>query len=149
MEWGKVRYRLLVASLRGARLADLCAPGDIDDEDGNLRLGPFASIRKNRFYVDQERSFEADLHAVVDQGASGEADLIVEVKAWEQGVPRSAVERFLAMKEAVSPRLERRTVFLFYSESELAENLAALLRAAGIGIVDPARLAESRTKISP
>jgi hypothetical protein len=135
----KVRYQLLVASLRGAKLADLCAVGDVDEEDGELRLGPFESIRKNRFYVDQERSFEADLHAVSDPGASQSADLIVEVKAWEQGVPRSAVERFIEMKEAVLPQLERRTLFLFYSER--AENLAALLRGAGIGIVAPVRLA--------
>ncbi len=138
----KVRYQLLVASLRGARLADLCAAGDIDAEDGELRLGPFESIRKNRFYVDQERSFEADLHAVSTPDALGSADLIVEVKAWKQGVERCAVERCVEMKEATSPQLERRTVFLFHSESELAENLAALLRGAGIGIVDPTRLAK-------
>ena len=136
----KVRYQLLLAALRGARLADLCAPGNIRTEDGELPVGPFTSIRKNRFYVDHEHSFEADLHAVHDRGAEG-VDLVVEVKAWEQGVPRSAVERFIEMKEAVSPQLERRTVFLFYSESELAESFAALLREAGIGIIDPARLA--------
>ncbi len=170
----KVRYQLLIASLRGARLADLCVLGNLGAEHGKRRLGPFKSIRKNRFYVDHKRSFEADLHAVhdrvaldrvaldrgaldrvaldrgaldrvaLDRGASADVedvDLIVEVKAWERGVPRSAVEHFIEMKEAVASQLEHRTVFLFYSESELAENLAALLREAGIGIVDPARLA--------
>ena len=140
----KVRYQLLVASQRGAVLADLCAPGNVSSEDGQQRLGPFKSIRKNRFYVDHKRSFEADLHAVCDRGAPSDdecVDLIVEVKAWERGVPRSAVEHFIEMKEAVSPQLERRTVYLFYSESELAKNLAALLREAGVGIVDPAPLA--------
>ena len=137
-----VRYQLLLASQRGAVLADLCAPSNISPEDGKRRLGPFRSIRKNRFYVDHKRSFEADLHAVYDQSADGGGvDLIVEVKAWERGVPRSAVEHFIEMKEAVSPQLVRRTVFLFYTESELAQNLAALLREAGIGIVDPERLA--------
>jgi hypothetical protein len=43
------------------------------------------------------------------------------------------------MKETV--HLDQPTVYLFYSESELAEDLAALLREAGVGIVAPARLA--------
>ncbi len=138
----KVRYQLLVASLQGAKLADLRAAGDVSDGDGELRLGPFQSIRKARFYLDQERSFEADLHAVYDRAAGEEGfDLILEVKAWEKGVSRQAVLHFLAMKEALLDQLERRTLFLFYSERELAEELCTLLRDAGIAIVDAARLA--------
>ncbi len=51
-----------------------------------------------------------------------------------------AILRFIEMKEALEDQLERRTVFLFYSESELAEELCTLLRDAGIAIADAARL---------
>ncbi len=39
--------------------------------------------------------------------------LIVEVKAWEKGVSRQEVLRFMQMKEALEDQLERRAVFLF------------------------------------
>jgi len=173
----KVRYQLLVASLRGATLSDICVD-PLSEGLGELPLGPFQSIRKARFYVDQERSFEADLHAIFDRATStgeeaGEEgfDLILEVKAWEKRVPREAVLLFIEMKEALADEPsaghpsaghpsaghpsaghpsaghpsaghpERRTVFLFYSESELGEELSALLREAGIALVDAAELA--------
>ena len=137
----KVRYQLLLASLNGAKLGDLCAPEDIQAGDIELTLGPFRSIRKSRFYVDQEHSYEADLHAANESTDSKSPDLIVEVKAWEQRPPSSAVERFVEMKDAVSPQLDRPTVFLVYSQSGLGESSAAKLREARIAIIDPSRLA--------
>ena len=137
----KVRYQLLLASLNGAKLGDLCAPEDIQAGDIELTLGPFRSIRKSRFYVDQEHSYEADLHAANESTDSKSPDLIVEVKAWEQRPPSSAVERFIEMKDAVSPQLDRPTVFLVYSQSGLGESSAAKLREARIAIIDPSRLA--------
>ncbi len=137
-----VRYQLLVASLQGATMGDICVGPPLPEGVGELRLGPFQSIRKARFYVDQERGFEADLHAVCDPAAGEDGvDLIIEVRAWEKGVSRQAVLRFILMKEALEGQLERRTVFLFYCEGELAEDLCVLLRDAGIAIIDAARLA--------
>jgi len=50
---------LLVASRRGATLA-----GVVRDCEDATPIGPFSRIRKARFYVDQEKSVEVDLHAV-------------------------------------------------------------------------------------
>jgi AAA+ ATPase superfamily predicted ATPase len=138
----KVRYRLLAASLRGATLAD------ITDSEENLRLGPFATIHKARFYLDHERSVEADLHAVHERDDG--TDLVVEVKDWQQGVTRDAVRRFIEVKEALSGHLGREsgsrpTIFLFYSESGLGKKPAAMLSEAGILIVDAAKLATYET----
>jgi hypothetical protein len=66
---------------------------------------------------------------------------MVEVKAWERGVTADVVRRFVKVKEALAGHLERDTVFLFYSESGLGEEPAAMLAEAGILILDPAKLA--------
>ncbi len=133
----RVRYRLLAASLRGATLAN------VTDSADQLSLGPFATIKKARFYLDQERSVEADLHAVHERDDG--TDLIVEVKDWRQKATREVVRRFIEVKEALIGHLERRTVFLFYSESGLSEKPAAALAEAGILIIDAARLARYET----
>ena len=132
----KVRYRLFAASLRGAPLADVVqgAPEDL----GGLPLDPFATIRKARFHIDQERSVEADLHAVSER-ADG-TDLIVEVKDWQRPPTADVVRRFVDVKHLLSGHLERKTLFLFYSESGLGEEPAAVLRRAGILILDAKKL---------
>ena len=130
----RVRYRLLVASLRGATLADV-----VQDSGDATPLGPFAVIRKARIYLDQETSVEVDLHAA--SGDDDGTDLMIEIKDWEREPSPDAVRRFIAVKDALTGHLERRTVFLFYSESGLGKEAAAMLAKAGILILDPERLA--------
>ncbi len=113
-------------------------------ESGLVRQGgagrfDAASIRKARFYLDQETSCEIDLHAACENDDG--TDLMVEVKDWESEPSMDAVRRFVAVKNALSDRLERSTVFLFYSESGLGEDATAALAEAGIPILDPAMLA--------
>ncbi|MCP4590758.1 MAG: hypothetical protein GY842_08435, partial [bacterium] len=130
----RVRYRLLVASMRGATLDDI-----VQDSQDGPPLGPFAVIRKARFYVDQERSVEIDLHAV--HAEVDGTDLMIEVKDWEQEPPLDAVRRFVEVRAGLTDHLERQTVFLFYSESGLGNEAVAILHEAGILILDPEKLA--------
>ncbi|MCP4548017.1 MAG: hypothetical protein GY835_16250 [bacterium] len=55
------------------------------------------------------------------------------------------VRRFIRVKEVLSGRLRRKTVFLFYRESGLGEESAAMLRRAGILILDAKKLARYET----
>jgi hypothetical protein len=130
----KVRYRLLAASLRGAELADI-----VTEARGTIVLDRFVTIRKARFHVDQEHSVEVDLHAVSERDDG--TDLMVEVKDWQREPTRDVVERFVGLKEALAGHLERQTLFLFYSESGLSDDLAATLADAGIFVLDPEKLA--------
>ena len=132
----RVRYRLFVASHRRATLDDLVEdppPGDATP------IGPFKGIRKAHFYVDHDTGVEIDLHAVhEDDDGTG---LMIEVKDWEKGPPEGKVRRFVEVKRALEGQLEKKTVFLFYSETGLSEKAAALLHEAGILILDPDKLA--------
>ncbi len=132
----KVRYRLLAASLRGATLADVVTDSR---EAPVLTLDRFATIRKARLHLDQERSVEIDLHAVSER--EGGTDLMIEVKNWQREVTLDAVRRFVEVKEALAGHLERETVFLFYSESGLGGEAAATLADAGILRLDADKLA--------
>jgi hypothetical protein len=132
----RVRYLLLVASLRGANLADVVRD---PTSSGATPIGPFAVIRKARFYVDQEKSVEIDLHAV--HGDGGGTDLMIEVKNWAKEPPLDVVHRFVGVKEALEGQLKRKTVFLFYSESGLGKEAQKLLHQAGILVLDPEKLA--------
>ncbi|MCP3993614.1 MAG: hypothetical protein GY722_00915, partial [bacterium] len=102
----RVRYRLLVASLSGvtsggAIVADVTASrprptGDdsvADDAIYATAIGPFKVIRKARFYLDQDRSVEIDLHAV-HQDDDG-TDLMIEVKDWQKEPTEARVRRFI------------------------------------------------------
>ncbi|MCP4662162.1 MAG: hypothetical protein GY856_42710, partial [bacterium] len=130
----RVRYRLLVASLRGATLSDIGQ--GVED---TTPVGPFTVIRKARFYVDLEQSAEVDLHAVHEEDDG--TDLMIEVKDWESEPSMDAVRRFVDLEQALRGQLSRRTVFLFYSESGLGEDAAATLEEAGILVLDPTKLA--------
>ncbi|MCP4664688.1 MAG: hypothetical protein GY856_55615 [bacterium] len=134
----RVRYRLLVASLRSATLADVVQ----DSEDASAPqtpLGPFAVIRKARFYVDHETSVEIDLHAVHSDDAG--TDLMIEVKDWKKEPSLDVVRRFVAVKEALEGQQKKKTVFLFYSSSGLSSEAVAMLRSAGILVLDAEKLA--------
>jgi len=141
----RVRYRLLVASLSsatrgGATLADVVRSSEnLDRTLAETRLGPFALIRKARFYVDQEKSVEIDLHAVHEDDDG--TDLMIEVKGWEREPSEGVVRRFVEVKAALGGQLKRETVFLFYSESGLSDEAAALLHEAGVLVLDPEKLA--------
>ncbi len=131
----RARYRLLVASLSGARLADVVQ----DSEDTpDIALGPFAMIRKARFYVDHDTSVEIDLHAVHNDDDG--TDLMIEVKDWEKEPSLDVIRRFIEVEETLEGQLKRRTVFLFYSESGLSREAEALLHDAAILVLDPDKL---------
>ncbi len=66
---------------------------------------------------------------------------MVEVKDWQREVTAEGIRRFILAKQALAGHLERKTAFLFYSESGLAEEAAATLAEAGILIVDAKKLA--------
>jgi hypothetical protein len=140
----KVRYRLLAASLRGATLADVVSrplPGA--EEECAVTLDRFTTIRKAQFHLDQEHSVEIDLHAVSERDDG--TDLMVEVKDWQRDVTRDVVRHFIEVKEAFAGRLERKTAFLFYSDSGLSAALATMLGEAGILILDAEKLAGYET----
>ena len=109
-----------------------------------LTLDRFTTIRKARFYLDQEHSPEADryagrLHAVSEQDDG--TDLVVEVKAWNRELTVAAATPFIEAKESLGSHLGQKTAFLFYSESGLGQEAAAMLERAGIMIVEVAKLA--------
>ncbi len=131
----KVRYLLFAASLRGATLADIVTEGAPE----GITLGPFVTLRKARFHVDMERSYEIDVHAVSER--QDRADLMVEVKSWKRMVTEDAVRRFIKAKEALADQLERQTFFLFYSESGLSKEGTTRLAEASVLILDPEKLA--------
>jgi len=138
----QVRYRLLAASLAGATLADIVAepsPGWGVQEMLGATLDRFTTIHKAHFHLDQEHLVEIDLHAVSELRDG--TDLMIEVKAWEREPTQDVVRRFVRVKASLAGHLERKTVFLFYSESGLGKEPAALLAEAGILILDPAKLA--------
>ena len=137
----RVRYRLLVASLKGATLGDVVKDAESLDPDlAATRLGPFEAIRKARFYRDLEKSIEIDLHA--ESEAKDGTDLMIEVKDWEKEPALDVARRFIeAAKTVLEGRLKKTTVILFYSESGLSEEATVLLREAGILVFDPEKLA--------
>ena len=132
-------YLLQAASLRGAALADIVTQ-EIQDSS---TLDRFATIRKARFYLDQDRSVEIDVHAASERDDG--TDLMVEVKHWEKELTRAVVRHFIEAKEALQGRLERKTVFLYYSETGVREELGAMLAEAEILILDPEKLAGYET----
>jgi hypothetical protein len=147
----RVRYRLLAASLRGATLADIVSGGALEGlvslggtrgEDTEV-LGPFVSLRKAHFDLDQDHSVEIDIHAVHE--SKDGTDLMVEVKDWERPVSDDMARRFVEVQEKLTleaaHRLKRRTTFLFYSESGLSQEAETTLAEAGVLILDPEKLA--------
>ena len=139
----RVRYRLLVAAhsgvtQKGVTLPDLVQAPLPEGVDSDTPIGPFKGIRKARVFLDQDTSVEIDLHAVhMDENGT---DLMIEVKDWEKGPTLDVVRRFIEVKQALEGRLERATVFLFYSESRLSEDAAMLLHEAAVLVLDPEKL---------
>ncbi|MHC4925275.1 MAG: hypothetical protein ACYTG4_14560, partial [Planctomycetota bacterium] len=85
----KVCYLLLMASLRGATLADVVKEGAPE----GIALGPFKSLRKAHVDLGQEVYVEIDVHAV-NEDPDG-VDLMVEVKNWDRPVTADAARRFV------------------------------------------------------
>ena len=133
----RVRYRLLVASLRGATLADLVFDGG--GQGDPTPMGPFQGIRKAHFYLTHETNVEIDLHAVSENDDG--TDLMIEVKDWDKGPQLEVVRRFVEVKTSLEGQLKRKTAFLFYSESGLSDRATARLEEAGILLLDPKKLA--------
>ncbi len=131
----RVRYRLLVASLAGATLADVVV-GDVPPE---LLLDRFTTICKGRLHFDLETSAEIDLHAVSERDDG--TDLVVEVKDWERPLSRDVAATFVATKQKLTSLLRRKTAFLVYSEGGVSPEAAALLDEAGVLLFDVDRLA--------
>ncbi len=131
----KVLYRLQAASLAGATLHDIIT----GDAPPNMGLDRFTTIRKASFNLDQETRVEIDLHAVSESDDG--TDLMVEVKDWQREVTADRIRRFIEVKEALAGHLERRTAFLFHSDSGMGEEPAASLHEAGIMIIDTEKLA--------
>ena len=63
----------------------------------------------------------------------------------QREVARDAVRRFVSVKEALAGHLERKTLFLFYTESGLGEESAAELAEAGVLVLDAEKLAGFET----
>ncbi len=124
-----------MASLAGADLTDLVTEPLRETQP----LDRFATVRKAHFHLDQDTSVEIDLHAVSERDDG--TDLMLEVKDWKREVTADVVRRFVETQEALAGHLERKTVFLFYSERGLGEKPAAMLHEAGILILDAAKLA--------
>ena len=81
---------------------------------------------------------EADLHA----GSESEdgTDLVVEVKDWERPLTRDAAAAFVETRNRLVGRLERRTVFLVYSEGGVSPDAGAVLAGAGVLVLDVDKL---------
>ncbi|MCP4590567.1 MAG: hypothetical protein GY842_07475, partial [bacterium] len=114
---------------------------------GGIALGPFSTLRKARFHLDQEHSVEIDVYAVNEREQG--ADLMVEVKDWERVATEDAARRFVEVKEKLSGQLERKTFFVFYSESGLSKEATATLREADVLILDPEKLIRYEAWASP
>jgi hypothetical protein len=137
----KVRYRLLMASSSGATFADVVTEGAPEGT-----LGPFRTLRKARFHLDQEESVEIDVHGVHEQ--EGGTDLMVEVKNWQRAATADAARGFVETRQRLGDQLERPTVFGFYNEAGLSPEAETILLEGGVLILDPKKLARFETPSS-
>ena len=104
----------------------------------DLRLGPFATLAKESFHLDQEQRVEVDICGRAAQ--EEDWDLIVEVKDHETMPGKAHVQTFIEIKTVLSPHLSRPTAFLFYSEQGVTKTQAHQLLQAGIMYTDGTRL---------
>ncbi len=104
----------------------------------DFKLGPFSSLGKHSFHLDQVKRVEIDIYAKAK--SEGDWDLIVEVKDHANQPSMSHIETFIRTRATLTKKLEKPTGFLFYSETGLGEAQETRLKEAGIMFSDGARL---------
>jgi hypothetical protein len=97
----------------------------------DYELSEFCSeVGKARFYKNQLESYEVDIY-IQSKDSTGD-DFVIEVKNHTTQVKKAEVEKFIALKKELQPKLKARTGFIFYSEKPLSKKLASLLKDDGI-----------------
>jgi hypothetical protein len=97
----------------------------------DYELSEFCSeVGKARFYKNQLESYEVDIY-IQSKDSAGD-DFVIEVKNHTNQVKKVEVEKFIALKKELQPKLKARTGFIFYSQKPLSKKLAGLLKDEGI-----------------
>ncbi len=107
-------------------------------EPHDLVLGPFSSMSKHSFHLDQEKRVEVDIYAKAK--SADDPDLVVEVKDHANPPNAAHIKAFIKTKALLWEKLKRPTAFLFYSERGLSEVQVARLKEAGVMWSDGKRL---------
>ena len=129
----RVRYRLLMAEREEIALEDL-----VYNHQPGCTLGPFASIRKRRFYTDQERSIEIDIYCEREEPDG--RDLAVEVKDHITPLTIDMLKEFIAKRQPLEDFRKRPVGLLLYSEEGVNAEQAEFLKAHGVMYTDRERL---------
>jgi len=122
-------YRL-INHLLGAMMAGMPLDRLVSNCPSGLRFGPFSTLRKKVFHLDQTHWVEVDVFGKARDPR--DADLVIEVKDWAQPVGQRELEAFVQTRDRLAPLLERPTAFLFHGERGLSEAQLAYLEAEGI-----------------
>ena len=126
-------FHLLNAVTHGASLADI-----VFNCQNGFEIKSFASLHKDRIYIDHENSREIDIPAVSE--AEDGADLAVEVKNWKKEVSTKEVKRFIELKKDYAGALKKKTGFVLYSEQGFTDSQEKLMEADGVMYTTPHRL---------
>lgn len=131
----RVINRLLMAMIKGVPLERL-----VRHVPEGKRFGPFTSIRKKGFHLDQEKWLEVDVYCQAEDPAH--ADLAIEVKDWDTPISQAHIEKFVKLKEQLEAVLSRPTgapaartpavAFLFHAEQGLSQAQEAYLAEHGV-----------------
>ncbi len=103
-----------------------------------FRLGPFSSLAKHSFHLDQEKRVEVDIYGKAK--SEDDSDLVVEVKDHANPPNMGHIDSFIETKALLAEKLDRPTGFLFYSETGISEAQATRLKEAGVMFSDGTRL---------
>lgn len=95
-----------------------------------LQLGPFSSLAKRSFHLDQARRVEVDIFGEAE--AADGWELVVEVKDHHNPPGMKHIQDFLQKKTLLADHLKRPTVFLFYSERGFTSEQVGALEEAGV-----------------
>ena len=111
----RVMYHLLMAVARGAKPEDIL----VNPSPGFTLKGFKGGLQKKSFYGDQHQRDEVDIFGAAKNPE--DLDLIVEVKAWDKPVSLEVVKEFIALKDRLTPKLERKTAFLLCADAGYTE----------------------------